>query len=129
MAVTRETVSAWLDAYVRAWESYDPEEIGRLFAADATYAYHPWDEPVRGRDAIVASWLEDPDAPGSWTAHYEPAAVDGSLAVATGRSRYLGPDGSLLQEFYNCYILRFDDDGRCTSFTEGFMENPETVGE
>ena len=34
------------------------EAIGDLFGDDAEYRYHPWDEPVIGRDAIVADWLE-----------------------------------------------------------------------
>jgi ketosteroid isomerase-like protein len=129
MALSKETVAAWLDAYVQAWKSYDPEAIGALFAEDATYAYHPWDEPVHGRGAITASWLEDQDAPGSWAAHYEPLAVDGNVAIATGQSRYFGPDGSLLREFYNCYVIRFDDDGRCSSFTEWYMEKPNPASD
>ena len=100
-----------------------------MFTEDATYAYHPWDEPAQGRKAIIASWLEDPDAPDSWAAHYEPLAVDGNVAIATGQSRYFRPDGSLLREFFNCYVIRFDNDGRCTSFTEWYMEKPNPTGD
>jgi ketosteroid isomerase-like protein len=50
-------VDRWLDAYVRAWKSYDPDEIRDLFAADIEYRYHPHDDPVKGRDAVVESWL------------------------------------------------------------------------
>ncbi|MDR9451175.1 MAG: SgcJ/EcaC family oxidoreductase, partial [Acidimicrobiia bacterium] len=53
-----ETVTRWIDAYIDAWRSNDPESIAALFAEDATYAYHPWDEPLRGREAIVADWLK-----------------------------------------------------------------------
>ena len=65
------TVADWLECYITAWRSNRPEEIASLFAADAVYRYHPWDEgadALHGRDAIVASWLEDPDDPGSWVA-------------------------------------------------------------
>jgi hypothetical protein len=37
---------------VDAWRTYDPAAIGTLFAEDATYAYHPYDEDeevVRGQ--------------------------------------------------------------------------------
>jgi len=37
----KANVQTWLDAYVEAWRTYD-------------------------RDAIVASWLEERDEPGSW---------------------------------------------------------------
>ena len=79
----------WLDDYVAAWQTYDKEAIGNLFTDDAEYRYHPWDEPISGRDAIVASWLETPDAAGSWSAEYRPWAIDEDRAVAVGVSRYL----------------------------------------
>lgn len=119
--LTRERIQAWLDAYVAAWRSYDRAAIGDLFSEAATYAYHPYDEPLRGRAAIVASWLSEPDEPGSWEARYGPLMIDGDRAVATGESRYAGG-----QVFSNLYVLRFDDDGRCSEFVEYYVEHPCT---
>ena len=113
--MTSEQVQDWLDAYVAAWRSYDHAAIGALFADDATYAYHPWDEPLRGREAIVASWLEDRDAPDSWEARYAPLMIDGDRAIATGETRYT--DG---ETFSNLFVMRFDD-GRCADFVEWFL--------
>src|SRR5712691_3622239 len=76
VALTRETVAAWLRAYVRAWETYDPDAVAELFTEDATYAYHPFDEPIRGRLAIVASWLDGEDPAGTYDGLYEPVAID-----------------------------------------------------
>ena len=47
----------WLARYVAAWSSYDRDEIAALFSEDVTYRYHPYDDGVVGRDAVVASWL------------------------------------------------------------------------
>jgi ketosteroid isomerase-like protein len=122
--MNRESVQAWLDNYVRAWRTYDAHKIGDLFSEDALYFYSPFDEhnPVRGRAAIVANWLEGPDAPNSWEAHYVPVAVEGNVGVAHGRTRYLRPDGTLEREFDNIFVLHFDDAGRCTRFTEWYMQ-------
>ena len=49
----RATVQAWLDAYVHAWKTYDPQAISDLFSDDAIYAFDPFSEPLRGR---AASW-------------------------------------------------------------------------
>jgi ketosteroid isomerase-like protein len=123
--MTRDDVQRWLDAYIAAWRSYDPGEIGALFADDATYRYHPYDEPVTGREAIVADWLEEQDAAGTWEAWYQPHTVEGDRAVAIGESRYLEPDGSPGDLYYNVFLLRFDDGGRCTDFIEYFVKHPK----
>lgn len=121
-------VADWLERYVSAWRSYDPEDIGALFSEGAVYRYHPWDagaDAVEGRDAIVANWLEEPDAPRSWAAEYRPWAVDGNRAVAVGVSRYLATEGALEAVYHNVFLLRFDDDGRCAEFTDVYMRRPD----
>src|SRR5258708_5935969 len=122
----REAVAKWLAGYIEAWKSYDPQAIGDLFSEDAEYRYHPWDEPERGRATIVANWLRSPDAPGTWAAHYGPLAIDGDTMVATGRSTYFKADRATIdKEYHNIFIIRFDAEGRCASFTEWYMEKPQ----
>lgn len=116
-------LQAWLDDYIEAWRTYDPERIGRLFAEDATYTYYPWKEPVAGRKAIVDSWLSSQDPEGSWEASYRPWAAFGDKAVAVGETRYT--DGKY---FLNIWQLSFDADGACSEFVEWYMSPPELQG-
>ena|SRR2546428_7637168 len=78
------SVQRWLDAYVAAWRSYDPEEIRQLFTEDAVYRPLPYDEPLRGGEAITKAWIADPDPPGSWTADYQAVAATGEVGVGRG---------------------------------------------
>jgi ketosteroid isomerase-like protein len=121
--VERVAIVDWLEAYVRAWESYAPDAIGALFSDDAVYSYHPYDESVVGRQAIVESWLKDPDPPGTYEATYEPIAIDGDVAVVNGRSRYFKDSSrsELTKEWDNIFVIRFDKDGRCRSFREWYV--------
>ena len=122
----RNHFAVWLDAYVEAWRSNDSTAIARLFSEKARYFYGPYGEPVVGRDAIVASWLDNPDAPSSWQAAYAPLAIDGDVLVATGESIYYEPDGKIERTRYsNIFVCRFDPDGRCREFREWFMEQPK----
>jgi ketosteroid isomerase-like protein len=127
--VDEAAVTRWLTDYVAAWQSYDRGSIAGLFSEDATYRYHPWeelDDAARGRDAIVASWLDEPDEQGSWTAEYRPWIVEGDRAVVVGVSRYFGAGGSTIErEYHNVFLLEFDSDGRCREFTELFMLRPD----
>jgi ketosteroid isomerase-like protein len=132
--MVRDDVDRWLAAYVAAWKSYDRDEIAALFSVDVTYRYHPYDDPLRGREAVVASWLgEDDDEDsardpeGTYDATYATAAVDGDVAVATGSSVYRStPGGPIDRTFDNCFVMRFDAAGRCREFTEWFIERPST---
>jgi SnoaL-like domain len=120
--MTREDVQSWLDAYVDAWRSYDPDAIGELFSEEAGYSYHPYDDPLVGRAAIVESWRAERDPPDSWEAAYRPLLVDGERAIATGETRYANGD-----IYANLWELEFDDGGRCTKFVEWFMKHPRAA--
>jgi len=129
----KSDVDRWLQGYVNAWKSYDRDEIAALFSEAVEYRYHPYDDPVKGRDAVVASWLGEGghgdastrDRPGTYDAEYRAVAVDGDVAVATGSSLYSAEPGGPLQEVYdNCYVMRFDSEGRCREFTEWFIQRP-----
>jgi hypothetical protein len=126
--VDEQAVAAWLDRYSQAWGTYDPDDIGALFSEDAVYFYNPFDEPVRGREAIVASWLEDPDEPGTYEGSYRPLLVAGDQAVARGYSRYLNTNGTVADEYDNLFLLAFDADGRCAEYREWYMQKPDTEG-
>jgi ketosteroid isomerase-like protein len=115
-------VNQWLQDYVAAWKSYDPKAIGALFSQDAVYRYNPYDAGFRGREEIVADWIENRDKPGTYSAGYTPIAVDGNTAVTQGRSLYYEADGKTIKRQYdNIFVLKFDDEGRCTDFCEWWM--------
>lgn len=84
----RSAVDHWLQAYVEAWKSYDREQIGALFAEDVRYRYHPYDDPVEGREAVVESWLGEGDHAGAST---RDEAGTYELATVPSRSTSTSP--------------------------------------
>ncbi len=119
-----QRLTRWLADYVAAWKSYDRDAIAALFADGASYRYRPADEPIVGVEAIVDSWLDEPDSPGSYEARYEPYAIEGDRAVAVGVSTYFDPHGEVRAIYDNCFTLRFDSDGRCSEFVEWYVKRP-----
>ena len=114
-------------AVLRSSRNRSPIQRGRR------YRYHPYDEPDVGREAVVAGWLgegESDDAstrddPGTYEAEYSPVAIDGDTVVATGTSRYRDvPDGPVVRTYDNCFVMRFDGEGRCREFTEYYIRRP-----
>ena len=122
----RQRFQDWLDAYIKAWKTYDEASVEALFSEDVDYRYHPNSDPVHGRAAVVASWLDNKDDPETYDAKYEVLAIDGEVHVGHGRSQYFeGPGGKLRDEYFNVYVCRFNDAGECTEFTEYWMQNSE----
>jgi len=62
---------------------------------------------------------------GHYEAAYRTVAVDGDVAVATGIKRYGGrPGGPVVRKCRSCFVIRFDAEGRCRSFTEWYIARP-----
>ena len=113
-------LAQWVEAYVRAWNTNDPAEIGALFTEDAVYLTEPYSEPWRGRNAIVAGWIENRDEPGQTTFDWQPLLETPELSILTGTTVYRDPD----RTYSNLWLVRFDPDGRCREFVEWWMKHP-----
>ena len=129
MQIDADQVQRWLDAYMHAWITYDPDEIRALFSEDAEYRWHPWDEGddvARGQGEIVTAWLANRDAAGTYRGAYRPLLISGDQAITEGESLYYtdATQTTLDRAYHNLWVLRFDGDGRCRSFTEWYMEHP-----
>ena len=114
-----DAVTAWIDNYRAAWSSNDPAQVAALFTEDAAYFPEPFGTPWRGRDEIVAKWLERRDEPGSWSFTWHPLIVTEDLAVIEGETIY--PD----RRYSNLWVLRLDNLGRARQFTEWWMDQSD----
>jgi ketosteroid isomerase-like protein len=113
-------VTTWVESYRRAWESNDRDEIGALFTDEAVYYTEPFREGIRGRDAIVADWVDRKDEPGDTEFRYEIMAVCDDLGFVRGWAKYSTPPP---REYSNLWVVRLAGDGRCSEFTEWWMKH------
>lgn len=111
----RTQVEAWVRDYERLWRTAGTEGLADLFTQDATYRTTPWAEPVAGLAALRELWDAERDGPDeAFTMTSEVLAVDGPTAVVRVGVEYDAPDGS----WRDLWVLRLDDDGRCSAFEE-----------
>jgi len=111
----------WVQGYVRAWLSNDPDDIGGLFTDDATYRTAPDAEPWTGREAIVAGWLEHRDEPGAATFTFEVVGLDGHRGFVQGATTYRADDERAERTYDNLWMIDLTDDGRASAYTEWFI--------
>jgi len=117
----RDVASAWVDAYVRVWRSNDADDIGGLFTDDARYLASPSADPVTGRDAIVAWWLENADGPEDATFSFDVIGVDGTRAFVQGVTVYRADGDEPERTYDNLWVIDLADDGRASSYTEWYI--------
>lgn len=119
----RESLRRWTEGYVGAWASNDPADIRALFTEDARYLTEPHAEPWTGHDEIVREWLDRKDEPGDYTFRFEILAQDGDLGFVRGWTTYPGEDP---REYHNLWVIRLEDDGRASEYTEWWVRVRET---
>ena len=120
----RNDVERWVDAYVRAWETNDPDQIEALFTEDARYYTAPHREPWSGREAIIEGWLSRKDEQGRWGFRYEVQDVVGSKAYVRGWTTYHDDPPN----YVNLWEVTLVGDGRCSEFVEWWMADEPRAG-
>ncbi|MDP9228568.1 MAG: nuclear transport factor 2 family protein [Actinomycetota bacterium] len=112
----REQLAAWLSGYERLWRTSGTEGLAEIFSQDAVYSMGPYEEPVRGLDALAELWEgERRSADEEFELKTEIVAVDGDTGVAQVEVEY-GPPHE--QEYREIWVIRFGADGRCVRFEE-----------
>ncbi len=120
----KATVEAWVESYITAWNSNEPQDIGQLFAQDAAYFTGPFNAPWQGREALVREWLNRKDEPGSFSFRYQVLAVTGNLGIVRGWTHYRESD----REYSNIWAITLDDQNRCTEFIEWWVKRKKPGG-
>ena len=114
-------------AYERAWRTAGTDVLREIFTEDATYRTSPYEEPLRGLEAVADMWERERLGPDEeFTLESEVVAVDGHTAVARIEVRYGPPRSS---EYRDLWVMEFAPDGRCQAFEEWpfFPGRPRSV--
>jgi len=114
----------FLDGYLDAWRTNDPDSIRALFAADATYRSSVRDlKPAVGVDEIIAEWEDGRDEPGTWSYSGAVDLQTETAAVIRGVTTYT--EGPKAGTYENVWLLRFDEDGRAKEFQDWWFQRED----
>jgi SnoaL-like domain len=107
-----DSITRWVDGYLRAWTTNDRADIAALFTEDAEYSETPYETEWIGRNAIIDGWRGRWEwQQGGWTFDWSISSIEGRTVVITGIGHY-----AELGEFDNHWTLVFDESGRCSRF-------------
>jgi uncharacterized protein (TIGR02246 family) len=127
--MNRESLQGWLEGYGRAWESRDPEAVGKLFADDATYQETPYTQPMRGREAIQQYWSQVvATAQEHIKFGYEVLADAEDSAIVHWWASFVRVQSRAQVSLDGIFLLTFDTEGRCRELREWWVRK-ERKGE
>jgi hypothetical protein len=108
----------WLDAYGQAWENQDPQAAANIFAANATYQETPFDEQIRGREAILQYWLEETYVQKQVKFSYEILAVGENRGIARWQASFARIPSKTQVKFDGIFVVYLNANNLCTVFEE-----------
>lgn len=114
-AMDQSAVEQWVADYERAWRTPGTEPLSELFTPDVRYLPSPWAHPIEGLASLALFWDAERKGPDEeFVMASEVVAVDDATAVVRVLVEYGAPDS----RWRDLWVLRFADDGRCSSFEE-----------
>jgi hypothetical protein len=116
--LTIDEFKKWMDRYGVASEASDPGLAAALFAEDAVYQETPFDDPLRGREAIYQYWSKASQAIQESRFSYQILVVEENWGLAQwqGQLTLRGSGKQILLD--GVFLVEFDDSGLCSRFRE-----------
>jgi uncharacterized protein (TIGR02246 family) len=123
--VKETELNDWLGKYGRAWENQDPDAAAGLFAEDGTYAWGPFNDPIRGREAIHAAWQHATQGQQEDIRFgYEILAVTGARGIARWWASMKVKSTGQTVRMEGIFLLTLTAAGLCKEFREWWNEDP-----
>jgi uncharacterized protein (TIGR02246 family) len=114
----RTSFASWLEEYGSAWRDRNPQAAANLFLDDGTYQVTPFEEPIRGRAAILEYWSQVARTEENIQFGYEVLAVSHEIGVARWWASFVIVPPGLRTKLDGIFLISLDPNGRCRSLKE-----------
>jgi hypothetical protein len=127
--VNQSIFSKWLDDYGNAWERQDPDAAAAIFSENGTYAWGPFTEPIKGKEAIRDAWRYATQAKqDNIKFGYEVLAVVDGRGIARWWASMESLPSRTPVRMEGIFLVTLATDGRCDVFREWWNEDPPATG-
>jgi ketosteroid isomerase-like protein len=123
--LTIDEFKKWMGQYQVASETSDPAAVAALFADDAVYQESPFDEPMRGREAIYRYWSEASQWIQESRFSYEILAVRDNWGIALWQGQLTLRETGKQILLDGVFLVEFDEAGLCSRFREWWHRREE----
>lgn len=127
MSVDHAAAGDLLDAYARAWATFDGDAWTALFSEDAEYHEDPFEPPLVGHNAIRAYLLQAAEVQDQVEVTIERHWAVGSTILAAWHASFVRRPTRARVRVAGFMTLEIDADARITRFRE-WWHRRETAG-
>ncbi len=113
-----DSFKVWLDAYGQAWENRDEQAAASIFTDDATYRETPFDELMRGREAILKYWADETHAQEQIKFSCEILAVSENRGIARWQTSFARIPSKSQVKLDGIFVVYLNAENLCTVFEE-----------
>ncbi len=117
----------WFETLGRAWENRDPHAAAELFTENASYHENPFDEPLRGRPAILRYWTEETQFQEQISFHSEILGVTQDTGFAHWWVSFVRIPSKNRVELDGICAIRLNDAHKCFSLREWWHTKEEML--
>lgn len=120
------TLRSWLDSYVEAWESQNAAAAAELFTETGSYAWGPFAEPIKGRDAIRRAWevAVQQNQEDIHVGHEFLALTDDGRGIFRCWSSVIAVATGTRVRTEGVFLITLTEDNLCSEFREWWNEDP-----
>jgi ketosteroid isomerase-like protein len=122
------TAGEWLEAYGRAWQTFDGDAWVGLFTEDAEYHEDPFGKPLVGHNALRAYLLEAAASETDVEFTVERHWVSGDTLLAAWHAGFVRKPGGQHARLAGFLTAEIESDGRASRFREWTLQAPGTAG-
>ena len=117
----------WLEAFGRAWQTFDGDAWVGLFSEDAEYHEDPFAEPLVGHNALRAYLLEGAESEGDVDFTIERHWVSGDTILAAWHANYIAKPAGQRVRTAGFLTAEMASDGRANRLRGWTVQAPATA--
>ena len=122
------TAGEWLEAYGRAWQTFDGDAWVGLFTEDAEYHEDPFGTPLVGHNALRAYLLEAAASETDVEFTVERHWASGDTVLAAWHAGFVRKPSGQHVRLAGFLTAEMTSDGRASRFREWTLQAPGTAG-
>jgi hypothetical protein len=123
-----ETFGRWLETLKQAWEERDPQAAVNLFSTDAVYRETPFEEPMRGRQAILEYWSHVPKTQDHVKFDYQMLEVSEERGIARWQASFQRIPTKTHVKLDGIMVVQLNAENQCVLFEERWRRQEQDRG-